>query len=89
MPTLTTAQDQTLKAIWSGADGEKWKKTGIQIYGWINGGFNVSTSTNGHYANAPAAYFIVPNSFQPDQQTLYIEPSPTPCRPTTSTGASA
>jgi hypothetical protein len=42
----------------------------------MNGGFNVSTSTNGHYANAPAAYYIVPNSFQPDQQTLYIERQP-------------
>ncbi|HEX8798570.1 MAG TPA: outer membrane beta-barrel protein, partial [Terriglobales bacterium] len=71
-----TQSGPLMEAIWSGKDGEKWKKTGIQIYGWINGGFNVSTSTNGHYANAPAAYFIVPNSFQPDQETLYIERQP-------------
>ncbi|HZD32609.1 MAG TPA: hypothetical protein VE779_13210, partial [Candidatus Angelobacter sp.] len=27
-----------MEAIWSGKDGEAWKKSGIQIYGWINGG---------------------------------------------------
>ncbi len=71
-----TQSGPLMEAIWSGPGGETWKKTGIQIYGWINGGFNVSTSTNGHYANAPAAYYIVPDSIQPDQETLYIERQP-------------
>ena len=65
-----------MQAIWSGGNGEAWKRSGVQIYGWVNGGFNVSTSSNGRYANAPAAYFVVPNSVQPDQQVLYIERQP-------------
>jgi hypothetical protein len=68
-----TQSGPLMQAIWSGKDGEAWKKSGIQLYGWINGGFNVRTSSNGHYANAPAAYYVVPNSIQPDQMTFYIE----------------
>jgi hypothetical protein len=71
-----TQSGPLMQAIWSGKEGEAWKKSGIQIYGWMNGGFNLSTSTNGHYANAPAAYYTVPNSFQPDQMSLYIERQP-------------
>jgi Putative beta-barrel porin-2, OmpL-like. bbp2 len=71
-----TQSGPLMEAIWSGPGGETWKKTGIQIYGWINGGFNLSTSTNGHYANAPTAYDIVPNSIQPDQEVMYIERQP-------------
>ncbi len=65
-----------MQAIWSGKNGEAWKKSGVQIYGWVNGGFNVSTSTNGHYGNGPTAYDVVPNSVQPDQQVMYIERQP-------------
>lgn len=65
-----------MQAIWSGSSGDTWKESGIQIYGWFNGGFDLSTSTHGHYANAPAAYYIVPNSIQPDQQAFYIERQP-------------
>ena len=67
-----------MQALWSGPHGEAWKKSGVQIYGWLNGGFNISTSGTrlGHYGNAPAAYYLVPNSFQPDQEVLYIERQP-------------
>ena len=34
-----------MQAIWSGSSGEAWKRSGIQIYGWFNGGFDFSTST--------------------------------------------
>jgi len=71
-----TQSGPLMQAIWSGKGGEAWKKSGVQIYGWVNGGFNVSTSTNGHYGNGPTAYDVVPNSFQPDQQVLYIERQP-------------
>src|ERR1700683_60488 len=53
-----------MEAIWSGSNGDWWKKSGIQIYGWLNGGFNVSSSDKSHFANAPAAYDIVPDSIQ-------------------------
>jgi Putative beta-barrel porin-2, OmpL-like. bbp2/Carboxypeptidase regulatory-like domain len=66
-------------ALQNGPNGEWWKKANIQIYGWANAGFNFSTSTEavgGKYANAPAGYNQIPNSFQLDQVTLYIERTP-------------
>jgi hypothetical protein len=45
----------------------------IKVYGWVEPGFNISTSNKSRYANAPAAYFIAPNSVQLDQTALYIE----------------
>jgi hypothetical protein len=66
-------------ALQNGPNGDWWKKANIQIYGWANAGFNFSTSTEavgGKYANAPAAYNQIPNSFQLDQMTLYIERTP-------------
>jgi hypothetical protein len=71
-----TQSSPLMEAVWSGPHGEAWKESGVQIYGWLNAGFNVSTSDKGHYANAPAAYALVPNSIQPDQQVLYIERQP-------------
>jgi hypothetical protein len=47
-----------------------------QKYGWFDGGFNVSTSNRGKYANFPAAYDVIPNSVQLDQAVLYIERLP-------------
>jgi hypothetical protein len=65
-----------MRALWSGSNGEAWERSGIQIYGWLNAGFNVSTSDKGHYGNLPEAYSTVPNSIQPDQMVLYIERQP-------------
>lgn len=48
----------------------------IKVYGWFNGGFDVSTSNKGDGANAPAAYYYNPNRVIPDQQVLYIERLP-------------
>lgn len=47
-----------------------------KIYGWFNGGFNISTSNKGDAANAPAAYYYNPNRITPDQEVLYIERLP-------------
>jgi Putative beta-barrel porin-2, OmpL-like. bbp2 len=47
-----------------------------KIYGWFDGGFNVSTSNRGKYANAPTAYDVIPNSIQFDQAALYFERLP-------------
>jgi hypothetical protein len=73
-----TQSSPLMQALWDGPHGEAWKKSGVQIYGWLNGGFNISTSGTklGHYGNAPAAYYLVPNSFQPDQEVLYVERQP-------------
>lgn len=47
----------------------------IQVYGWINGGGNLSTNTV-RGGNAPAAYSYNPNTVQLDQAVLYIERLP-------------
>lgn len=65
-----------MDALYSGPNGQAWRESRIAIYGWINGGFNVSSSNRGGYANAPAAYYQRPNSIQLDQATLYIERDP-------------
>ncbi|WP_158941709.1 outer membrane beta-barrel protein [Granulicella sp. S190] len=51
-------------------------KTRTKIYGWFNGGFNVSTSNKGDGANSPASYYYNPNRITPDQQVLFIERLP-------------
>ena len=47
-----------------------------KVYGWLNGGFDVSTSNKGDGANSPAAYYYNPNRVIPDQEVLYIERLP-------------
>lgn len=71
-----TQSSPLMQAIWSGSNAEGWKKSGVQIYGWANVGFNVSTSDKPGYANLPAAYAEKPNTIQPDQEVLYIERQP-------------
>ncbi len=65
-----------MQALYNGPNGDAWKASGVQIYGWANTGFNVSTSNNGKFANAPAAYNQIANSIQLDQLTLYAERVP-------------
>ena len=65
-----------MQALWNGPHGEGWKRSGIQIYGWANVGFNVSTSNKPGYANLPAAYAEKPNTIQPDQEVVYVERQP-------------
>jgi len=63
-------------AIYGGKEGQWMKNANIQIYGWADLGMNISTSHNGPYANAPAAYDQAANTFTLDQLTLYIERVP-------------
>jgi Putative beta-barrel porin-2, OmpL-like. bbp2/Carboxypeptidase regulatory-like domain len=65
-----------MQALYSGPNGDWWKASNIQIYGWADTGFNVSTSDRGKFANAPAAYAQIPDSLQLDQITLYVEKVP-------------
>ena len=65
-----------MQALWSGPHSEGWKNSGVQIYGWANFGFNISTSDKPGYATLPAAYAERPNSIQPDQQVIYVERQP-------------
>jgi hypothetical protein len=63
-------------AIYGSKHGEWLKKANVQIYGWVDLGMNISSSHDGPYANAPAAYPQVANTFSLDQYTLYIERVP-------------
>lgn len=60
----------------NGAFGDALKRSRIKIYGWVNLGFNLTTSRTGKYANAPAAYYQIPNSVQLDQFALYFQRVP-------------
>lgn len=51
-------------------------KSRTKVYGWLNGGFNVSTSNKGDGANSPASYYYNPNRVTPDQEVLYVERLP-------------
>jgi hypothetical protein len=62
-----------MQALYGGASGEAWKQSRVQIYGWINPGFNVSTSRN---SNLPEGYNIFPNRIDLDQAVLYVERTP-------------
>ena len=65
-----------MTALYNGPNGEAWQNSKIQFYGWVDAGANLSSSNKGHFANAPAAYDIVPNRVELDQAVLYIERVP-------------
>jgi hypothetical protein len=48
----------------------------IQVYGWVNPGGNISTSTVKPGGNFPVSYDYTPNTVQLDQAVLYIERLP-------------
>jgi hypothetical protein len=55
----------------------KWLQDNhIQIYGWLNGGFNLSTNQLQPGGNNPIGYAYTPNTAQLDQAVLYIERLP-------------
>ena len=70
-----TQSGPLMNAVWGGYNGDWWKKSGIQVYGWLNAGANVSTSKGGGYANFPEAY-AERQGFELDQEVLYIERQP-------------
>jgi Putative beta-barrel porin-2, OmpL-like. bbp2 len=48
----------------------------IQMYGWVDPGFNVSSNSQRPGGNFPIAYSYTPNTAQLDQAVLYIERVP-------------
>jgi Putative beta-barrel porin-2, OmpL-like. bbp2 len=68
-----------MEALYAGPNGETWKKSRVQIYGWKDFSWNLSTSTNtsrGPNANFPLIYDLRPNRFEQNQFVLYIERVP-------------
>src|ERR1051325_2879438 len=56
-----------IEAIYSGPNGDWWKKSRVQIYGWENFSFNLSTSrdsAHGQNANFPLIYDLRPNRIE-------------------------
>jgi hypothetical protein len=55
----------------------KWMAAGnMQLYGWIDPGGNLSTSTTAQGGNSPAAYDYRPNALNFDQAVVYFERVP-------------
>jgi hypothetical protein len=48
----------------------------LQLYGWVDGGFNVSSNSQKPGGNFPVAYAYTPNTAQLDQAVLYFERVP-------------
>ena len=62
-------------AIQHTAVGQAMNATGIQAYGWIDYGGNLSSS-KAKFGNAPAGYDYNPNNIQLDQAVIYLERTP-------------
>jgi hypothetical protein len=71
-----------MDAIYCGPNGKAWKDSRVTVYGWIEPGGNISTSTlpynklSGTGGNYPEAYSYQSNTIQLDQLALYIERTP-------------
>ena len=75
--TRPNSVDSPLMVAIANTDAGKWlTSNNIQIYGWVNGGFNISTNPGGKGANAPVAYTYSSNTVNLDQAVLYIERLP-------------
>jgi len=68
-----------MQAIYDGPGGDAWKRSKIQIYGWVNFSGNISTS---HPSNAsqngnfPLIYDERPNRMELNQFVVYLERLP-------------
>ena len=74
--TRTSSVDSPLMVAMANTPFGQWLNDAhIQVYGWVDPGGNLSTSTV-RGGNAPAAYSYNPNTVQLDQAVLYIERLP-------------
>jgi len=68
-----TAGGPLMQAIYGSKSGEAWKQSHVKIYGWIEPGFNFSTSKDRVY---PMSYNIYANRLVLDQAVVYAERVP-------------
>jgi hypothetical protein len=74
--TRPNSVDSPLMTSIANTDLGSWlAKNNFQVYGWVDVGGNISTSTV-RGGNAPAAYLYNPNTVQLDQAVLYLERFP-------------
>jgi hypothetical protein len=75
--TRPNAVDSPLMVALGNTELAKWMNDGhMQVYGWVNGGGNLSSNSVTPGGNSPAAYDYTPNTFQLDQAVLYFERLP-------------
>src|ERR1700722_19906842 len=75
--TLPNSVDSPLMvALGDTSLGKAMSDAHVQVYGWVNGGGNLSTNNVKPGGNAPAAYDYTPNTFQLDQAVVYVERLP-------------
>jgi hypothetical protein len=65
-----------MEAIANTGVGKWMGDNNFQLYGWIDVGANISSSTTKPGGNAPAAYLYSPNTVQLDQAVLYLDRFP-------------
>jgi hypothetical protein len=74
--TRPSSVDSPLMAALGNTQAGSWMNDNhIQVYGWVDGGGNLSNNTV-RGGNAPAAYDYNPNTVQLDQAVVYIERLP-------------
>ncbi len=75
--TRPGSADSPLMAAIANTSVGKWMADNhIQVYGWINGGVNLSTNTVRKAGNSPVSYIYNPNTAQLDQAVIYVERLP-------------
>jgi hypothetical protein len=68
-----------MQAVYDGPGGDSWKKSKVQIYGWVNFSGNISTShtsKTSENGNFPLIYDLRPNRMELNQFVLYLERLP-------------
>jgi hypothetical protein len=76
--TRSGSVDSPLMAAISNTSVGQWMNNlGLQVYGWVDPGFNFSSNTlRKPGGNAPVAYAYIPNTVQLDQAVIYLDRFP-------------
>jgi outer membrane protein OmpA-like peptidoglycan-associated protein len=75
--TRTGSVDSPLMVAMSNTSVGEWlNDNGIQVYGWVDPGANISSNTVRPGGNAPIAYAYTPNTVQLDQLVFYVDRFP-------------
>jgi len=71
-----------MQAFYDGPNGDAWKASRFQIYGWEDFSGNLSTSHNDktQSANFPESYDLRSNRLEENQFVLYLERTPDECQ---------
>ena len=75
--SVPNAVDSPFMTALAPTDIGKWlNEEHIQVYGWVNAGFNISTANGAKDGNYPAAYMYKPDAVELDQAVVYVERVP-------------